>query len=218
MFRIALKKESVMKKTAKEIKIKAWKTALLSAFIWVLLPTTVRSETIFLVETDPATFALNGYSAHLRVKPANLKHWALGWGVYSLELPRAFVNFNPRNAREGWEVDMVFAHGPFFDYYFEDGRRGWFVGGQVAFQEFRVRNRQVSTVETTFDNLLIMPRVGYQWFPSESGFYVLPWLGVGYTTTLHGSKDLGGGDMGGGKSYDVSPLIYFATVHIGYEF
>jgi len=165
-----------------------------------------------LVETDPATFAMEGYAVHLRVKPESIKQWALGFGVYALDFPDILVDLNSKNKNKGWDVRLVQGYGPFMDYYFSEDRRGWLVGVQAALQRFRLKNTSVSSSEASFTNLLIMPRVGYQWFPGKSGFYLFQWFGMGYTTKLHGNTELGT------LSYNVAPSIFFGTLHVGYEF
>jgi hypothetical protein len=63
-----------------------------------------------------------------------------------------------------------------------------------------------------FNAALLMARVGYQWFPTRHGFYVMPWLGLGASAALSGERTVGG------ERYNVSPVIAFATLHTGWRF
>jgi len=59
--------------------------------------------------------------------------------------------------------------------------------------------------------MLLMPRGGYLWRPFDTGFYVMPWAGIGLAVKTVGSTQLAGG------SYHVPPVPIFATLHVGWR-
>src|SRR5438874_11795861 len=67
--------------------------------------TTASAATSVMIETDPATFALNGFAAHLRVVPRRA-HVAVGVGVYALDFPSLLVDINGSNRGEDWSVRL----------------------------------------------------------------------------------------------------------------
>jgi hypothetical protein len=168
--------------------------------------------TSIMVETDPSTFVLKGYAAHVRVAlPDN--HFAFGGGVYGLDFPSVVVDLNPDNRARGWNVRLQLGAAAFADYYFRPQPRGFFVGAQLAAQEYRYTNDLAPGQSATSVNLLAMPRVGYQWQPFDSaGFYVMPWLGLGVTAPIAGEHRIAQ------NNYSVFPLLPFAAVHVGWRF
>ena len=176
------------------------------------LPAFSQSRPVIMVETDPATFALKGYAAHLRVHPEFLGHWTVGAGAYSLDFPDLFINLNSRNKNRGWDVRLSQGFGLFTEYFFDRRDRGWFMGGQLAAQKFRIKNEATGAAASEFTTLLLMGRFGYRFFLAGENFYLQPWLGIGYTTKISGSNRLGT------KTYDIFPVIPFMTVHFGYSF
>lgn len=184
-------------------------------FITITLITpTVKAKIIssYSLETDPMTFAFDGYAAHFRFNPAGLDHWILGIGTYSMKFPDLFVDMNPDNKDEGWNVQLNRGYGLFSEYYFDPSNKGWFIGSQIALQEYQIKNSGINAKNEDFTNLIIVPYVGFRWYPTNSNFYIQPWMGVGYQTKIQGSASLGGED------YNISPILPFATLHLGYNF
>jgi hypothetical protein len=172
-----------------------------------------RNSTVYSLETDPGTFALNGYALHLRAAPAGSRHWVLGAGVYALDLPSAMVDLNAANRGQGWGVRLDHGLGLFAEYYLDPTRRGWLLGGQLALQDYRLTNASLPGTVARFTNALFMVHGGYRWYPSRGDhWYVQPWAGVGYDQKLSGQNTLGA------QTYDIAPLMVFATVHVGYTF
>ena len=166
----------------------------------------------FFIETDPSTFAFQGYAIHFRFIPSDANNLVMGIGTYSMKFPGLIVNLNSMNRNAGWNVKLNHGYGIFGDYYFKKAGKGIFAGVQLALQEYKITNSDQTASEQTFDNILIMPRLGYQWYPFEKGLYIMPWIGLGYETKVGGSNNVGD------KSYDISPVLPFATFHIGYNF
>ena len=166
----------------------------------------------WMVEVDPATFALGGFSAHARLEAAPGSKWVVGAGIYGLDLPKAMVDLDSKNRDEGWKVRLTFGAGLFMDRFLSRADRGLFVGIQVASQRYRLRNPQISPGETQYTSLLVMPRIGYVWRPGNSHLYVMPWMGIGYTDKVSGSAQLAD------ARYHLSHVAAFATVHVGWRF
>ncbi len=186
------------------------KTILLTALMFGGLY--AQEKTRFSLETDPATFAFNGYALHARVAPADWPRIRLGAGVYSMKFPALFVNINPDNADKGWEVQLKTGIGFFSEYFFNAERSAWLVGGQLAWQNYILKNDASPGARADYSIVLLMPYVGYRWFPLENGFYVQPWAGLGYAKKVRGSSRIDS------RAYKVSPLLPFITVHLGYRF
>jgi hypothetical protein len=164
-----------------------------------------------MVETDPSTFVLGGFAAHLRLQLEG-SHFALGAGAYALNFPGLLVDLDGANRGAGWNVRLRLGAGLFADYYLAPQPRAWFVGAQVALQDFRYQNDASPGESASAVNALVMPRVGYLWRPFPSaGFYVMPWAGVGVTAQIAGGRRVGA------KEYDLFPVIPFATLHVGWQ-
>jgi hypothetical protein len=163
------------------------------------------------IELDPATFVFGGYSAHLRLKPANSKHMLYGVGIYAMNMPSVFVDLNEKNADMGWDVRINNAVGLFGEYHFSEVNRKFFVGTQVGVQEFRIENEGTPGKET-FTNALLMGYGGYTLQPFDQPIYFKFWGGAGYTTKLSGENNLQN------EEYDIAPVSIFATLHVGYTF
>lgn len=170
------------------------------------------NKTTYSIETDPTTFVFNGYSGHLRIKPANWEHIVLGAGVYVMDLPNFLVNINGENKDKGWNVRINSAYSLFGEYYFKKANSKWFAGLQAGIQNYKISNDNIENVESNYSNLLIMPSIGYTWLPFKFPLYFKPWTGIGYTTKISGDNSVG--DL----TYDISPVTAFITLHIGYTF
>lgn len=169
-----------------------------------------QDRTTISIETDPSTFLFKGYAVHLRIKPAASYHYVLGAGVYALDLPNLMVDLNPLNKGKGWNVRINSAYSLFGEYYFEKANHNWFVGMQVGIQNYKNSNSNILDEESKYSNLLFMPSIGYVWQPFEFPLYFKPWFGLGYTTKISGSNTIANSE------YNISPLIPFVTLHIGY--
>lgn len=163
------------------------------------------------IETDPSTFMFNGYALHVRFKPANSQHFVIGLGAYAMDMPDFFIG--KANSEDGWNVRINSAVGVFSEYYLKEANSKWFAGLQASLQNYQNTNDNVPDEVAKYSNLLIMPSIGYNWQPfSKIGLYVKPWLGIGYTTKISGTNELGS------YKYNIAPIVPFPTVHIGYRF
>jgi hypothetical protein len=188
----------------------------LSHLLGVVLATAVGARSAsarptLMVETDPSTFVLGGFAAHVRAQP-EASHLALGVGAYALDFPDLLVDLDGANRDQGWDVRLRLGVGLFADYYLAPAPRAWFFGVQLAAHDYRYRNDHAPGQEAHAVDAVVMPRVGYLWRPFAAGFYVMPWLGVGATAQLSGSRRVGA------QTYDLFPVIPFATLHVGWQF
>jgi len=171
-----------------------------------------KNKTTFSIETDPSTFALGGYAIHIRIKPKNSQHLLIGAGSYATDFPGFLVNMNSENKDKGWNVRINSAYSLFGEYYFKEANSKWFLGLQAGVQNYKNSNDNVPNQESKYSNLLIMPSIGYNWAPFSFPLYVKPWFGIGYTSKISGSNSIG--DL----TYDISPIVPFIALHIGYTF
>lgn len=174
--------------------------------------TAAENKTTFSIETDPSTFAFKGYAFHIRIKPGNSKRLVIGAGTYALSMPGIMVDMNKDNKDKGWNVRIKSAYSLFGEYYFKEANNKWFVGLQAGVQNFRNTNNNIAGKESKYGNLILMPSIGYNWQPLKFPMYVKPWFGVGYTSNFSGNGSIDN------FKYDISPLIPFVTLHVGYTF
>ena len=172
----------------------------------------MENKTIFSIETDPSTFVFKGYAFHIHIKPKNSKHWMIGAGTYGLDMPGIMVDMNKENKDKGWNVRINNAYSLFSEYYFKEANSKWYVGLQAGVQNFKNTNDNITSKESKYSNLLLMPSIGYNWQPFKFPLYVKPWFGAGYTSKISGSNSIDN------LEYNISPLIPFATLHVGYTF
>ena len=162
------------------------------------------------LEIDPATYAFKGDSLHIRYTPKSAPQWRFGLGTYSMEMPDALINMNKQNKDKGWQVEITRGLGLFGEYYFSPEQNGWFIGAQLSQQKFSVKREQDAS--TDFSNGLLMLNLGYKYALGDTGFYLLPWAGVGYTQTLSGKRQREA------SGFDQNPAALFMTLHLGYKF
>lgn len=172
-------------------------------------PTESKME--FSIEIDPMTFAMNGYSAHLRVKPKNSDHLLIGIGIYAMDIPDFLVNLNSKNKDMGWKSRLNNGIGLFTEHYFKEVNKGLFVGVQASMQEYKIE-KEGYTESSKFTNTLIMGYGGYSFMPFDFNLYFKAWGGIGYSNQISGSNEIET------EVYDNAALTYFGTLHVGYTF
>lgn len=173
---------------------------------------TTENKTTISVETDPSTFAFGGYAFHFRIKPKNSKHLLIGAGTYGMDMPDFLINMNADNKDQGWNVRINSAFSLFGEYYLKEANHKWFVGLQAGVQNYKNTNDNIADKESKYSNVLIMPSIGYNWQPFKFPMYIKPWFGVGYTSKISGSNSIDN------LEYDISPVVPFITLHVGYTF
>jgi len=170
-----------------------------------------QNKTEFSIEIDPATFGFKGYGIHLRIKPKNSDHLLIGFGAYSMDFPSLLVDMNKNNRDKGWSVRLNQGFGLFGEYHFSEVNKKWFIGGQLAIQEYKIEKESFNGNEK-FTNSVLMAYGGYTWQPFGFGFYIKPWAGIGYTSKISGTNYLDNSE------YDIASIMMFATLHLGYTF
>lgn len=165
----------------------------------------------FSVEIDPATFIFNGYALHLRYQPRNSEHLLIGAGIYALDFPDLLVDLNKNNEDDGWDVRLNQGIGLFGEYHFSEVNKKWYAGVQIALQEYEIE-KDFYDGESTYSNVLIMGLGGYTFQPFDADIYFKFWGGLGYTDNVSGETSIGNAE------YDISPLLMFGALHVGYTF
>ncbi|NDY92229.1 hypothetical protein [Ideonella livida] len=164
-----------------------------------------------MLEVDPATFALKGYSLHVRV-PLNgseeARRWTVGVGGYAMEFPSAMRGMAVKNAASSTEIEIERGAAVFIDRYLDQPLQGWFTGLELGRQRYKLSDG--AQVER-YDATVAMPRLGYH-FKLDGGWYVLPWVGVGFVDTDRDELNVGG------RTVKPRSTLAFATVHVGYAF
>lgn len=169
-------------------------------------------KTTISLETDPSTFAFEGYALHIRIKPKNSRHLLIGAGTYGMDMPDFLINMNADNKDKEWNVRINSAFSLFGEYYFLEANSKWFLGLQAGVQNYTISNNHIVNKRSKFSNVLIMPSIGYNWQPFNFPLYIKPWFGVGYTSKHSGSNSIEK------LKYNISPLVPFVTLHVGYTF
>lgn len=169
------------------------------------------AKTEFSIEIDPSTFAFSGYGFHLRVKPKNSEHLLLGVGVYAMDFPDLIVDLNPENKDKGWDVRLSSGIGLFGEYHFTEVNKKFFVGTQLAIQNYEIEH-DVILGQAAYSTFLALGYGGYTWQPFEFPLYFKFWGGLGYTAKTSGETTVGN------LEHDVSPLLMFGALHLGYTF
>jgi hypothetical protein len=165
------------------------------------------------IDTDPSTFAFNGFSAWVMTKPRGTEHLRLGVGTFGLEFPSFLVPTLNRGSEDGWDLTAraVMAFG---GYMFGD-RKGFYVGSYAGYLQSRHERDDMPGVAVRH-NITVLPTAGYQWFPFSTGAlrgaYVQPWVGATIWFPVGGTSSLGTHEF---KDPHVIPL---AALHLGYEF
>ncbi len=168
-------------------------------------------ETDVLLEVDPATFAWGGFSAHARLRPDAWPSWSFGAGVYAMDMPSFLVDLDPANRGKSWDARIRLGAALFVDRFLGEAPRGPFVGLELGVQRMRLENPHLGPGTAQYSALLAMPRAGYLWQPFGSGFYLMPWLGIGVAQRIAGSAELAG------EPYHVPRVPMFATLHAGWR-
>jgi hypothetical protein len=151
------------------------------------------------LEADPTAYALSGYSAHLGL---GFDHVRVDLGVYAMHVPQ-FVHGD-----DGYDVRFN-GLGTKVQYFFATEQRGWFAGVDADFAWIRASRQgtDASDLQRTFG---LGVDAGYR-ISLPVGFYVTPWLGLGYQ---FGTKDV----TIAGATYKSSPITVFPAIHLGYRF
>ncbi|HEY6039444.1 MAG TPA: hypothetical protein VIV58_34425 [Kofleriaceae bacterium] len=151
------------------------------------------------VEIDPTAYALDGDSVHVGVGTGRFR---FDLGSFAERLPQAF------HGHDGFDVSFA-GFGVKAQAFLAEDQRGWFGGvdggvlrvlAQRHGSDLADRQRQVS----------VGIHAGYR-FVLPDGFYITPWIGVGYS---FGARDV----TLDGATYHADPISVFPAVHLGFRF
>jgi hypothetical protein len=151
------------------------------------------------VEVDPTAYALDGDSIHVGVGTGRFR---LDLGSFAEHLPQAF------HGHDGFDVSFD-GFGVKAQVFLAEDQRGWFAGVDGGVLRILAERRGTDLAERQHV-VSAGVHAGYR-FELPDGFYVTPWLGVGY--------DFGGHDVTlGGSTYHPDPISIFPAVHLGFRF
>jgi hypothetical protein len=89
--------------------------------------------------------------------------------------------------------------------------KGFLLGGSLRYLRLAYTHDDFAGERSHTQDISLEAIAGYRWFPTKSGFYLHPWLGL--STSLHQSGDARVGD----RSYQALSIQPFATVNLGWE-
>ncbi len=164
------------------------------------------------VETDPATFAFEGYAGHVRIQPDG-SPWVISLGAYSLKFPGIMRKLVIEPSSDSINLKLDSGVGLFVDRYWSAAKNeGFFTGAQVAHHNLTVSDKNAPGSESKYKAVIVMPRMGYRWNIGNSGFYLLPWAGLGFVSTIGDDPKIGN------QTYSAKKMLPFGTLHLGYQF
>lgn len=162
------------------------------------------------LSTNPLPFLLSGYAIGLGyIAPAlpRVRFYATHHAIGGLP---AFLNRNP-----DWNT-LIRAYTLNGQYFWQDGGRGWFTGGQLALTT-NLHSRNDTPGETaTTATLDFGVAGGYRWFPFAvqglRGLFLMPWLRAGVSAPVTEPAAIGDFPAPAARSWNVTPLV-----SLGYE-
>jgi len=180
------------------------KTLLLALALTVAARTAAADAPRISPETDPSLFLLNGYGFSVGASVA--PHWHLqvtqfASDLYDFATPKGF--------------DARIDRGTFvwLRYYLRPDNAGLFVGAALDALDWRYTRSDTPGDVALDQEYAAMPFVGYRWFPTHRGFYVVPWVGLALPFNRTGD------DTVGAMKYEAKfPVFPLAAVHLGWEF
>ncbi len=163
------------------------------------------------IELDPITTAMGAKNLLVNIAPPKLSNWSLTGIAFAADFPGWVDNIlSYRNRDEEFNSRINLSPGASVDYYIENERSGWHTGLLMFLWRYEVtRNND----RARFINHIVMPRVGYRWFPFETvDVYLDPFAGVMFEYNVDGNNQVDG------STVRPTPIVPFATIHAGYHF
>lgn len=157
------------------------------------------------LELDPLPFALGGHGVQIGWRPAQLPELRIALANFALGIPDSVAQIDSANDGFGLDVRPTPA---LFVHYLRGPRSGFAIGGSLRYLRLRY-SRGDTTADT--EEVSLEAIAGYRWFPSSSGFYVHPWLGLSRALRTSGRAEIDG------VTYSSPPVQPFATVNLGWE-
>jgi len=163
------------------------------------------------LEFDPLTTPLGARNLFVYIEPPALPHVSFSVGVFAADFPDWMDEIlSYRNRGADFDSQVRISPGFTVDYFADDERKGWHAGMFNFFWRYRVRR---NGMEATFTNHVLLPRLGYRWFPWTSvDVYLDPFAGLMFEYKLGGDNNLDGDVV------KPTPIIPFASVHAGFHF
>lgn len=198
-----------------------WLTALLGLISGLHAQRFDPDKSIFWGEVDPLPYLMGGMGGHLGWTPQKSKHVSVGLSfIAGATFPEALVNRQVSGSEQQWGVCINQGMGLWGQYYLQEKNEGWFVGLQLFTQEMRLTHAAFPDETDDTNLVLIALQGGYVWYPFERiNLYLRPWAGVGYQRVISGTFEPDRVDpdlIVGNREYELSALMPFATLHIGY--
>lgn len=150
-------------------------------------------------EVDPTGYLSAGYSLHMGVGYRRVR---VDLGTYAMRMPAFAVgNDDYTLSMDGFGLKA--------QYFLTGEQRGGFVGVDTAIAHAFAHLKGTDMARR---ELLVGVGVDAGWrFTLPAGFYVTPWLGLGYEIN---ARDV----TLAGKTLHISHLLVFPAVHLGYRF
>lgn len=169
-------------------------TAVLALALFAPAPAASQVE----VEADPFAYALNGFSLHLATRMSDLRFSA---GTFGIDVPRFFHGQDDWSAKmrgAGIKVDHV-----------GSSTDGFFVGADAGYMRMSYTLDEAAATAKRGE-LNVGVRGGYRLPVGGAGFYLAPWVGIGYSF---------GDDVRiGEQTFQHTPIVVFPTIHVGWRF
>jgi len=163
------------------------------------------------VELDPLTTPIGARNLFLYIEPPALEHWSMSIGAFASDFPDAIDNImSYRNRDAGFDIKVRLSPGLTVDYFLSGERSKWHVGVMMFLWRYEVER---NGSQATFTNHVVLPRIGYRWFPFDSvNVYLDPFAGLMTEYTVSGDATVDGATV------KATPIIPFASAHLGFHF
>ncbi|MEZ4652851.1 MAG: hypothetical protein R3E12_04395 [Candidatus Eisenbacteria bacterium] len=188
-----------------------WVVLLLASGVIGTTSAAERELGMFSVEFDPLTTPLGARNLLLYVEPDTWNHWSFSAIAFASDFPNWVDDLmGYRNADKGFDVRVRLSPGATVDRFFRNQRTGWHAGILAFVWRYEVARAED---QIKFEDLIIMPRLGFRWFLWENrNLYLDPFVGMML------ERRLGGAAIVDGEQWKASPVLPFATIHVGYHF
>ena len=136
--------------------------------------------------------------------PKSNPKYDLSFEVFSIEIPELVINLNPENKDKSWTEKVNYGIALYGDRKLGEKRNSFWAGAGLVYLNQTVD----SPIEhNEYNQLEILGRIHYKWYPFDNGFYVNPYF------ALAGRQKING-DTG---SYKLAPLMGFLSVYLSWE-
>jgi hypothetical protein len=165
------------------------------------VPLQAQFDEYYEIETDPAAFVANGYSLHAGYAFGSAR---IDAGLFGADVPETF------HGNSGWKerTDGIAIK---LDYYpCGCGTDGFFAGPEADYSTAKF-TLTATGGSATRGQLGVGGRAGYRFTFGETGFYLVPWLGLDY---VFRGPDV----MIDGSTFRQSPFRLFPALHLGWRF